>query len=1061
MDRSNAPRLLDDAERRGPIAWMTRHSVAPNLLLIFLVLGGVITALRIKQEIFPEFELDLVTATVPYPGASPEEVEQGIILAIEEGIRGIDGVKEVRSVAREGSGTVTAELLPRVNRQRVYQEIQQEVNRITTFPEAAEQPEVVLVTNKRDVMDVILYGDADEWVLRVLAEQIRDRILQGGEVTQIELEPDRIFEVGIEVPQENLRAYNLTLNEIAARIRTASVEIPGGSIRTEAGEILLRMKERRDWAREFEEIPVITAEDGTQLLVRDIAVVRDEFAETYEFLTYNGKPAVNLEIFRIGDQTPVGVSDAVKQKLEEIRPDLPPGVHVDIRRDASDTYRQRLQLLTKNGLMGLFLVLLILTIFLEYKLALWVTVGIVVSFMGAMLFLPSVDVTVNMISMFAFIIALGIVVDNAIVVGENVFEYRHRGRDRLSAAIRGTQEVAVPVTFSILTNIAAFVPLMFIPGTMGKVWRVVPLVVSAVFIVSYIEALLVLPAHLSQMKKDNATRLGRAIHRLQDRMSAFIARSIENLFGPLLDLVLRARYLTVSLSLAVLFVVVGYIASGRLGFQMAPKVEADYSVVSAVLPYGSPLSALEDVSLRLVRAVQEVADENGGLELMRGVRASIRQNQLFVVAYLTDPDVRPLNTFEFTDKWRERVGFISGLESIRFEADRGGPGSGASLTVELAHWDIPTLDHAGTELAEALSQFANVSDVDDGYTPGKQQFDFQMRSEGRSLGLTAAEVARQLRSSFYGAEALRQQRGRNEVKVMVRLPRINRVSMHDLESFIVRTPAGADVPLHQVATVQAGRAYTTIDRRDSRRTIRVTADVRPESETDQVLANLKETVLPKLVRDHPGLSYSFQGKQENMREILVALRQGSVIVLLSIYVLLGIPFRSYFQPLIVMLSIPFGIVGAVLGHLIMGYSLSIISIMGIIALSGVVVNGALILIDYANRQREQGLSAHDAIHAAGVRRFRPIILTTITTFGGLAPMIFESSRQARFMIPMALSLGYGIVFGTAITLLIIPCLYLILDDLHRLVTWNFNEQPETKPERRAGARAGNLEFADS
>ncbi|NLX12362.1 MAG: efflux RND transporter permease subunit [Phycisphaerales bacterium] len=788
MDLTKIPRLPNNADRRGAIAWMTRHSVAPNLLMMFFIIGGLIAVLRVKQEVFPEFELDLVTVTVPYPGASPEEVEQGIILAIEEGIRGLDGIKEVRAMAREGSGIVTAELEPRVNRQRVYQEVQQEVNRITTFPEAIEQPEVVLVTNKRDVMDVILYGEADEWVLRVLAEQVRDRILQDGKVTQIELEPDRIFEVSIEVPQENLRAYNLTLSEVAARIRTASVEIPGGSIRTDAGEILLRMKERRDWAREFSEIPVISSEDGTQLLVRDIAVVRDEFAESYEFLTYNGKPAVNLAIFRVGDQTPLGVSKAVKNKLEEIRPDLPPGVHIDIRSDRSDIYRQRLQLLTKNGLLGLVLVLVILTIFLEYKLAFWVTMGIVVSFMGAMCFLPVVDVTINMVSMFAFIVALGIVVDDAIVVGENVFEYRNEGKDRLASAIRGAQDVVVPVTFSILTNIAAFTPLLFIPGIMGKVWRVVPLVVCSVFIVSLFESLFVLPAHLAHMKKDNATSLGRAIHRVQDRLSAFIARSIENIFGPLLDLVLRARYLTVSIGMATLFVVVGYIASGRLGFEMAPKVESDQSVVTAVLPYGSPLAVLEEVNDRLVRSVQEVAAENGGLQLMRGVRASISENQVFVVAYLTDPDVRPINTFVFTEKWRERVGFIPGLESIRFQSDRGGPGSGPSLTVELAHADIPTLDHASTELAEALAQFANVSDIDDGYTPGKQQFDFQMRPEGRSLGLTAAEVARQLRSSFYGAEALRQQRGRNEVKVMVRLP--NMTALRLFHSFRLTSAAG-------------------------------------------------------------------------------------------------------------------------------------------------------------------------------------------------------------------------------------------------------------------------------
>lgn len=1016
-------------EERGAIGWMARHSVAPNLLMLFMLLGGLIIALRIKQEVFPEFDLDIVTIRVPYPGASPEEVEQGIVLAIEEGIRGINGVKEVTAVAGEGSGVVTAELEEHIDSQRVYQEIRQEVDRITTLPEEAEEPDIVLATHKRDVMDVILFGDADEWVLRELAEQVRDRLLQDAEVTQIEIEPARTFEVSIEVPQENLRAYNLTLSAIAQRIRAASIELPGGSVKTDSGEILLRMKERRDWAREFGNIPIITSADGTQLLVRDLGTVKDTFEETYEFLSYNGKPAVNLQVFRVGEQTPIGVSDAVRAKLEEIRPDLPPGVQIDVRRDASEIYRQRLELLLKNGFMGLMLVLVVLTIFLEYKLAFWVTMGIPISFLGAFLFLPGMDVTINMISLFAFIIALGIVVDDAIVVGENVFEYRQAGMGRLEAAIRGAKDVSGPVVFSILTNVAAFLPLAFVPGVMGKVWRVIPLVVGSVFIISLLESLFVLPAHLAHMKKDSATRLGRLVHRLQDRLSAFIRRAIEKVFGPILDTALRFRYLTAGTAIAVLILVVGYIASGRLGFEMMPRVESDEADTTAVLPYGSPLAKLEEVRDRLVESAQAVAAANGGDRLMRGVRAQIEDNEVSVTAYLRDPDVRPISTTRFAELWREETGPVDGLESLRFQSDRRGPGSGASVTIELAHRDISILDRAGAQLAEHLAEFANVKDVNDGYTPGKQQFDFKMLPEGRSLGLTAAEVARQLRGSFYGAEALRQQRGRNEVKVMVRLPKAQRVSAYDVESFIVRTPAGSDVPLHQVATVQSGRAYTAINRRDARRTVSVTADVVPESESEQVLATLTESVLPQLMRDYPGLTYSFQGKQEDMRESMTSLRNGFIMVLMVIYVLLGIPFRSYFQPAIVMISIPFGIVGAVLGHLLMGYSLSIISMMGVVALSGVVINDALVLIEYANRQRVAGLNAHDAILSAGIRRFRPIILTTVTTFGGLAPMIFETSRQARFMIPMALSLGYGILFATGITLLIIPCLYMILEDL--------------------------------
>ncbi|GMU21555.1 MAG: multidrug transporter AcrB [Phycisphaerae bacterium] len=1027
--------MSDEPRLGGAMAWMARHSVAPNLLMLFMLLGGLVITLRIKQEVFPEFELDMVTVTVPYPGSSPEEVEQGIILAVEEGIRGINGVKEVQAVAREGAGVVTAELEENIDSQRVYQEIRQEVDRITTLPEEAEQPDVVLATHRRDVMDVIIYGEADEWVLREIGEQVRDRFLQDPGITQIEIEPQRTFEVSIEVSQENLRAYNLTLQAVAERIRAASVELPGGSLRTESGEILLRMKDRRDWAREFSRIPVVTSADGTQLLVGDIAEVKDTFEESYNFLDYNGKPAVNIEIYRVGDQTPIGVSDAVHRKLEEIRPDLPPGIHIDVRRDQSEIYRQRLELLLKNGFSGLVLVLVILTIFLEYKLAFWVTMGIPISFLGSFLFLPAVDVTINMISMFAFIIALGIVVDDAIVVGENVFDYRQAGMGRMEAAIRGTRDVVGPVTFSILTNIAAFLPLLFVPGIMGKVWRVVPLVVCSVFIISLLESVFVLPAHLAHMKKESATRLGKFVHAAQERLSRFLQRAIEFVFGPILATVLRWRYLMAGTALASLILVVGYITSGRLGFEMMPRVESDEADCTAVLPFGTPLSKLTAVRDRLVHSAQSVAEANGGERLMRGVRAQIRENEVSVTAYLLEPDLRPISTTEFARLWREQTGPLEGLQSLRFQSDRRGPGSGSSLTVELAHRDIATLDRASEELAAVLAQFSNVKDVDDGYSPGKQQFDFQILPEGRSLGLTAADLARQLRGSFYGAEALRQQRSRNEVKVMVRLPKSQRVSAYDIESFIVRTPAGADVPLRQVATVKPGRAYTSINRRDARRTVSVTGDVIPESDTEQVMRTLEASVLPQLARDFPGLSCSFQGKQEDMREIMASLRNGFLMALMMIYVLLGIPFRSYFQPAIVMVSIPFGIVGAAFGHLLMGYSLSIISVMGVIALSGVVINDALVLIEYANRQRQQGLSARDAVLAAGVRRFRPILLTTVTTFGGLAPMIFETSRQARFMIPMALSLGYGILFATGITLLIIPCLYLILEDIKSLFTF--------------------------
>ncbi len=1020
---------------RGPIAWMARHSVAPNLLMILLLVGGFIFAMNIKQEVFPEFELDIVTIGVSYPGSSPEEVEQGIVLAIEEGVRGIVGVEEVTSMAREGGASITAEIEENADAQRVYQDIRQEVDRIRTLPDGTEEPDISLATRRRDVMDLNLYGDADEWVLREVAEQVRDQLLQHPGVTQVDINPERRYEVSIEIPQDNLRAYDLTLDRVAEILRRRSVEVPGGSVRTESGEILMRMKERRDWAKEFEEIPIVTSPDGTELRVRDLGTVRDTFEESYYLQEYNGHPSVALDVYRVGKQTPISVSDAVRTQLELVRQTLPDGIHIDIRDDDSEIYRQRLELLLKNGFMGLALVMIIMTIFLEYKLAFWVTMGIPISFLGAFLFLPWVDVTINMISMFAFIVALGIVVDDAIVVGENIFEYRQRGMSPLAAAIQGARDVATPVTFSIITNVAAFSPLLFVPGFMGKIWQVIPMVVSTVFIISLIESVFILPAHLAHSKRESATRFGGFVHRQQERLSGFISRVIQKVFGPFLDLALSFRYATAAIAVAILLLVGAYVMSGRIGMVMMPRVESDQADAVAVLPYGSPMSRLIDVRDRLVGAFDDLTEEakrESDQQLVKGVRALIRDNEVRVTGYLTEPGVRPLSTTEVSQRWRDKVGRIEGLEYLRFQSDRGGPGSGSSLTVELAHRRIDVLDRASEELAAKLELFANTKDIDDGYTPGKQQLDFKMLPEGRSLGLTAGDVARQLRSSFYGREAIRQQRGRNEIRVMVRLPKAQRVSEYDIESFIVRTDDGKDVPLRQVATVERGRAYTTINRRDGRRTVSVTADVVPESDTDQVIRSLKETTLPELVAKYPGLSFSFQGKQESMRESMTVLRNGFIIAMMVIYICLGIPFRSYIQPMIVMLAIPFGIVGAVMGHIAMGYSLSIISMMGIIALSGVVVNDALVLIDYANRNQRSGLNPHDAILNAGIRRFRPIVMTTITTFGGLAPMIFETSRQARFLIPMAISLGYGILFATVITLVIVPCFYLIIEDLRRL-----------------------------
>jgi len=1019
--------------RRGPIAWMVHNRVTPNLLMLFLIVGGLFTSTRIKQEVFPEFDLDMVTVNVPYPGASPEEVEQGIVLVIEENVRAIDGVKEVTAEASEGRGSVNIELIEGANAQKVYQDIQQAVDRIVTFPEDAERAEVSLAMRRREVLDLILYGEVSEWDLRNLAEEVRDRLLQDTRITQVDLDDARPYEVHIEIAQDVLRAHGLTLNQIAARVGATSVEVPGGGLKTESGELLVRFKERREWAEEFAHLPIITTPAGAVVRLGDIATIRDGFMDVDRETTYNAQRALTLEVYRIGQETPIGISAAVHDAMLDIGRALPEGVQYAINNDRSEIYRQRLQLLLKNAFIGLCLVLLLLGLFLEFKLAFWVTMGIPTAFLGALLFLPGMDVTINMISMFAFIVALGIVVDDAIVAGENIYECRQRGMSNIQAAIEGARGVALPVSFSILTNIVAFIPLYFIPGTFGKIWKVIPLVVITTFLISWIESVFILPSHLAHTRSRPGSGLTAWLHHQQQAFSAWFLRMVDKVYGPFIHAALRRRFFALAVALAVLTLVGGYIRSGRMGFILMPRVESDSASVTAVLPYGSPVARTAAVRDRLIGVADEIAQANGGERLVKGVRAILRENTADVVVYLTPPDLRPLQTAQFARQWRERTGQIAGVQSLQFSAERGGPGGGPTLTVELSHRDISVLDQASAALAARLEEFPNVKDVDDGYNPGKQQFDFKLTPEGRSLGLSSQDVARQIRSSFYGAEALRQQRGRSEVKVMVRLPEADRRQEFNLENLLIRTPAGTDVPLMQIAEVGRGRAYTSIQRRNGRRTVSVTADVEPIGETTQVQAALDASVLPQLARDYPGLTYGYEGRQADMADSMRSLYGGLLLAVLAIYFLLAVPFRSYTQPFIVMASIPFGIVGAVLGHMIMGYNLSVMSMMGIIALSGVVVNDSLVLINYANHLRDEGASLLDAVCNAAIRRFRPILLTTLTTFGGLAPMIFETSRQARFMIPMAVSLGYGILFATFISLIIVPCLYLAVEDLKRMV----------------------------
>ena len=1015
---------------RGPIDWMARHSIAANLLMILLIGGGIWAAFNIQKEVFPHFDLDIVNVTVSYPGASPAEVEQGILRPVESAVRGIQGIKEITSTAREGSGAVRIDLVTGTDRMRAFQDIDQAVNRIRTFPDDTEEPEVSLVSPQRDVMSIVLYGPVDIWTLRKLAEQLRDRLLGDPAITQVELRNVPDYVTHVEIPQYRLREYGLTLGQVAALIRRSSEDVPAGAVETNAGEVLLRLKERRQWADEFAHIEIVTTESGAAVTLGEIATITDGFEESGFHSLFNQQPSVEVEVFRIGEQSPLEIAERVEAIMADVETALPAGVQWRIDSNRAKDYRQRLSLLLNNGFMATGIVLLILAVFLEIRLAFWVMMGMTISFVGSLLFLPAIGVSINMISMFAFLVALGIVVDDAIVVGENVYEYRQEGLDFLSAAIKGAREIATPVTFSIITTIVAFVPLLFIPGTTGKFWWPLPAVVITVLAISLLEALFILPAHLAHSSSTPHTGPGRRLHAWQQSFARRFSQFVDTHYRHFLDLCLRHRYITLSTAFALFIIVTGYSVSGHMGMIMMPVVAADEIEAGIRLPVGTTPDQAARVANEVTASTRRMFDEHNLYDVAEGIKTNVRGGSFIdVEIVMRPPDEHDTTAEEVIRLWRDQIGDIEGVDQITFEAERGPGGWQQDISIDLSHADIDVLETASQAFLQRVRQFEGAINVNDNYDKGKAQFDFRLLPEGRNLGLTPADVGQQVRDAFFGALAMRQIRGTDEIEVRVKLPEEDRKDIQSFANLVIRTPNGAEVPLLDVVEVKRGEAFSSINRRDGRRVVNVSLDVEPERNVSRVLAAIQQETLPGLRADFPGLTWSFEGSQAEMRDSTAALWGGFGLAMAVIYALLAIAFGSYLQPLIVMTAIPFGVVGAVIGHILLGFDLSLISFMGVIALSGVVVNDALIMIDFANRKRGDQ-SAFEAIHLAGLRRFRPIVLTTLTTFGGLMPIIFETSRQAAYLIPMAISLGFGIVFATSIILILVPCLYMVLEDLH-------------------------------
>ncbi len=1024
------------------IAWFAENHVAANLLMAFILVAGVWTGYTIKLEIFPETSLDLITITTTYSGASPSEVEEGVVRKIEEQVAGLAGIKRIDSKAREGVGSVTIEVMKDWDLKKLLDEVKSEVDRLTTLPDEAEKPLIREITRRREVIDLAVYGEAPESTIKHLAERIRDDITNLPGITLADIEGVRQAEIHIEISEATLRRYGLTLGQVADLVRRGSLDLPAGSVKTAGGEILIRTKGRRYYAENYGDIAIITRPDGSAVRLEDIATLRDGFEDVDRFARFQGQPAALINVYRVADQNALEVATAVKDYVERIRPTLPDGIQINLRRDRSKILRSRIELLTRNMLIGLLLVGGMLGLFLNLRLALWVMLGIPISFAFGLLLLPRIDVSINMISLFAFIMVLGIVVDDAIIVGENIFRRYEDCEDPLRGAVEGTLEVGRPVVFAVLTTIVAFWPLLLAGGVMGKFMRNIPIVVIVVLLGSLVASLFILPSHLMHSRRAMAACASGGMR--EKRASRWLKRIINGPYLRLVNFCVQWRYATIATGLAVILLVVGLWQGGWIKFTFMPKVEGDTIRAYVTMPVGTPVDQTIRVVARMERDAQAVIEKleagrpAGAPSLLEHTMIHIGRHSGLTGSHLgqiriqlLEGEQRDVSTFDITRAWRQRIGKVPEAEAVTFRSSLHRAGN--PIEVHLALDDNDQLVQAAEELKAVIGGIPGVYDIEDSFQQGKKEMQLKLKPAAASLGLTLNDLARQVRHAFYGAEALRIQRDKDEVKVKVRYPDVERRALGNVEDMYIRTPDGNAVPFRQVAEVQIEAGYAKIERAQRLRVIKVMADVDEGlANANEIRQGLEQRELPRLANRYPGLRFTIEGEGKEQRESLADVKNGFVLALFGIYALLAIPFRSFSQPLIVMAAIPFGIVGAIAGHLIMGFNLSIISIFGIVGLSGVVVNDSLVLIHRANHFRREGVSPHDAVVRAGCIRFRAILLTSLTTFAGLTPMLIEKSLQAQFLIPMAVSLGFGVLFATVITLLLIPCGYMILEDLRGL-----------------------------
>jgi len=1044
--------------------WSVDNRVAVNLIMMFIIVAGLLTVVNMRREMFPQFALDMINVTVPYPGASPAEVEEGICIKIEEKIKGIENIKRTYSSSREGSGSVTVELDKDADVQKVMDDIKNEVDLIDSFPDEAEDPIITEIINRNPAITVAVYGDVSEKLLRQTGDRIRDDLVDTGPISLATLVGVRDYEIAVEVSEENLRRYGLSFDQVVRTLKTGSVDLPGGAIKTDHGEILVRAKGQLYTGREFEALPLITDSDGTVVRLGQVATVIDGFEDTDIIARFNGQPAALVQVNRTSQEDVIAISDTVEQYVAANRDRMPAGIQLATWFDLSTMVRDRIDLLLRNGLQGIVLVFIALALFLNLRLAFWVSVGIPVSFMGAFIVLDFGGETINMISLFAFIMTLGILVDDAIIVGENIFTHYGEGKPPVRAVVDGAGEVGGPVIMAVTTTVVAFTPLMFIAGIMGKFISVMPRAVIAILIVSLGEALIILPAHLEgalQKSRLAAKKARRAIHeRILGRVEAGLQYTIERIYTPILRYVVENRYFTFSIGLGVLIVSLGILRGGYVPFIFMPKGDSDWVIAEINYPLGTPVTTtaktiayLEQQAFKLNQDFAGKLDEEkdlitntysltGFIPRRDWKPAQIGGHCGEVWIEMISSAERPrVSVNAVINRWRELAGEIPGVDQLSFFTIEGGP-AGSPIEIQLIGDDFNQLELAAAELKNELGKYPGAYDIADDFKPGKPERRLRIKDGAQSIGVTMSDIARQLRQGFYGEEALRIQRGKDDVKVQVRYAEKDRRTLFAIEQARVRTPDGRQVPLTEVAEVSPSRAYSLIRRVDRKRVITVSSDIDEDvGNASKIVADLNAEFLPKLLKRYPGLRYDLEGQEKRTQESLESLKKGFTLALMGIFLLLATQFRSYVQPVIIMMAIPFGLIGAVAGHLVMGIAFTIISIFGIVALSGIVVNDSLILIDFINRAHRGGMAINEAVVQSGRSRFRPVLLTSVTTIAGLFPLLLERSFQAQFLIPMAVSISFGLLAATLLTLLYVPALYLIVDDCIRAVQRRLGPKP--------------------